>query len=356
MRTISAVTLLVGLTLSHGVATAQEAPPPPPSGGEAPAPAPPTATDTPAPRPAPTEPPPPPPPAVEPRAQSSYRTDAISTGDIRLASASVREHSQNTVLLPEGDLEIGGEMTFLTSSLAPEGGEELVFTDVGLLMLNARYSFGPVELAATADFLVKQPSYMDEWVPQSGSLTTRIALGLGQALSLNVEAGPLLQDLGVWEAATLGIQAKRDVHRTIVFEGLLGGNFTHINFAQLTQQEFWFSEVVVGFKTVLRTPFPAFAAWVTADLSVPVAGEPDRDSPDPAGFLDPQTRLNFSVGSAYLLADEWNLYASFAVIDRGDKKSPESMLPILRGGFDQQHLTLGVQHRWELGKKLQVAE
>jgi hypothetical protein len=171
-----------------------------------------------------------------------------------------------------------------------------------------------------------------------------------------VEAGPLLQDLGVWEAATLGIQAKRDVHRTIVFEGLLGGNFTHINFAQLTQQEFWFSEVVVGFKTVLRTPFPAFAAWVTADLSVPVAGEPDRDSPDPAGFLDPQTRLNFSVGSAYLLADEWNLYASFAVIDRGDKESPESMLPILRGGFDQQHLTLGVQHRWELGKKLQVAE
>jgi hypothetical protein len=32
------------------------------------------------------------------------------------------------------------------------------------------------------------------------------------------------------------------------------------------------------------------------------------------------------------------------------------MLPILRGGFDQQHLTLGVQYRMQLGKKHQVAE
>jgi hypothetical protein len=283
--------------------------------------------------------------------------DRRSTQEIlTVGRSSVREHSQNTVLLPEGDLELGGEMTFLTSDLAPEGGDSLDFTDVGLLMLNARYSFGSVELAATADFLVKQPSFMDEWVPQSGSLSTRVALGVGQALALQIEGGPLLRELGIWEAAQLAIQAKRVVHETIVFEGALGGNFTHINFDQPTPREFWFSEVVVGLKTILRTPFPAFAAWVTADLSIPVAGSPDRDSPDPLGFLDPQTRLNFSVGAAYLLADRWNLYASLAVIDRGDEENPESMLPILRGGFDQQHLTLGVQYRWELGSKLQVAE
>jgi hypothetical protein len=352
MRTTGAAALLIVLTLSHRIAAAQDPPPLPP--GSEPAPAAPEA-------PAPTAPPPAEPVAAPPT--PSVRTAvipadgaAVTTGENFIARISVRESSQNTVLLPKGAIEIGGEMTFLTSSLAPEGGDSLDFTDVGLLMLNARYSFGPVEIAATTDFLVKQPSFMDEWVPQSGSLTTRVALGLQQALAIQFEGGPLLRDLGIWESAQLSIQAKRDVHRTIVFEGALGGNFTHINFDRATQREFWFSEVVVGLKTILRTPFPAFAAWVTADLAIPVAGSPDRDSPDPSGFLDPQTRLNFSVGAAYLLAEQWNLYASLAVIDRGDEENPESMLPILRGGFDQQHLTFGVQYRWELGSKLQVAE
>lgn len=321
MRTIGAASFLIVLTLSPGIAATEEAP------------------------------------SAVARAESPDVERGVATAEVLSQSgSSVRELSQNTVLLPKGDLELGGEMTFVTSSLAPEGGEDLEFTDVGLLMVNARYSFGPVELAATADFLVKQPSFMDEWVPQSGSLSTRVALGLGQALALHFEGGPLLRDLGVWESAALSIQAKRDVHETIVFEGALGGNITHLHFDQPTQRAFWFSEVVVGLKTVLRTPFPAFAAWVTADLSIPVAGNPDRDSPDPSGFLDPQTRLNFSIGAAYLLADQWNLYASLAVLDRGDEENPQSMLPILRGGFDQQHLTLGVQYRWELGRKLQVAE
>jgi hypothetical protein len=275
---------------------------------------------------------------------------------VYIVSGSTRSLSQNSVLLPEGDLELGGELTFLTSSVPPAGGEELVFTDVGLLMLNVRYSTGSVEIAAAADLLIKQPSFMDEWVPQAGSLTTRVALGEGQALSLNLEGGPLLRDLGVWEGAALVIQAKRAVHDTIVFEGALGGNFTHLNFDQPTQEAFWFSEVEVGLKVIFRTPFTAFAAWAGADLHVPVAGNPDSDAPDPAGFLDPSTRLNANIGAAYLVANRWNIYASLAVIDRGDKGNPESMLPILRGGFDQQHLTLGVQYRWELGRKMRMAE
>jgi hypothetical protein len=268
----------------------------------------------------------------------------------------VRALSQNALLLPRGDLEVGGEMTFLTSSFGPAGSRALAFTDVGLVLTNVRYSFGPVELAAAVDFLVKHPSHMSEWVPQAGSLTTRVALGEQQALSLHLAGGPLLAGLGIWEGAELAIQAKRTAHDTIVFEGALGGDFMHLNFARPTGQVFWFGEVAVGAKTTLRTPHPAFATWVEAGLHIPVAKNPDRDTPDPAGYLDPRTRLDFSVGAAYLLAERWNLYARFTVVDRGDRENPESMLPILRGGFDQQHVTLGLAYRWELGRTVEGAK
>jgi hypothetical protein len=278
----------------------------------------------------------------------------VHTESISLAGSSyssVRESALNTLLLPRGGLEVGGEITFLTSSLSPKEGEALVFSDIGLVTLSSRYSFGPVELAAAGTLLVKQPSYMDEWVPQAGSLTALFALGVGQAVALRFATGPLLQDKGLWEAAELALQAKRDVDQTLVFKGTLGGTFTHLNRSPSTQKTFWFSEVVVSLETVLRTPHRAFAAWAGAELRIPVAGSPDRDDPDPAGFLDPHTRLNFILASAYTLVDDWDLYARFAVIDRGDKSNPESMLPILDGGFDQQQLTIGVIHRWDLDKK-----
>jgi hypothetical protein len=46
--------------------------------------------------------------------------------------------------------------------------------------------------------------------------------------------------------------------------------------------------------------------------------------------------------------DQWDLYVRLAVVDRGDKGRPETMLPILDGGFDQQHTTFGLVYHWEL--------
>lgn len=277
---------------------------------------------------------------------------AVYTGGF----SSARAQSQNTLLLPEGDLEVGGELTFLTSGISLGRDRAIAFTDVGLLLLNSRYSFGPVELAAAVELLLKQPSYTDEWVPQAGSLTGLVALGEGQALGLHLSGGPLLGDQGIWEGAELALRAKRVVDETLVFEGSLGGAFTSLDFAPDRAQRFWFGEVVTSLQTTLRTPRRAFAMWIGAELRFPVAHNPDADDPDPAGFLDPQTRLNFYAAGAYSFVDSWDLYARFAVIDRGDRDEPETMLPILDGGFDQQQITLGVVHRWELGgKELQRA-
>lgn len=274
-------------------------------------------------------------------ARESIKAQEIVTVGL---SMSARERSMNSVLLPPKTLQVGGDLTFLISDSSPKAGEQLDFTDVGLLTLNSRYSFGPVELALASDLLIKQPSYMDEWVPQAGSLTALIALGEQQALGINGGIGPLLEDKGRWESATLSLHAKRVVHETLVFKGALGGNFTHLGLAANPQQAFWFSEIVVGLEAILRSPIPMFAGWVGADLHIPVAKNPDGEDPDPAGYLDPQIRLNFVLAAAYSFVRDWDLVVRFAFIDRGDKDNPQSTLPILNGGFDQQQITIGVVH------------
>ncbi|WP_437965877.1 hypothetical protein WMF04_40600 [Sorangium sp. So ce260] len=269
----------------------------------------------------------------------------------RFDSSSVRAQSLDSLLLPAGGLEVGGEMTLVTSELSLRGApddEGLAFTDVGLLSLSSRYSFGPVELAASMALLVKQPSYRDDFVPQNGSLSGRVALGDGQALTLRLAGGPLLDDLGLWEGAELLLGAKRSVHSTLVFQGALGGAFTHLSYAEDTAQPFWLGEIVVDAETILRTPSRAFSMWIGADLRFPVVHNPDRQDPDPSGFLAPTTRLNVYLGGAYSYVDDWDLYVRFAVLDRGDTAEPWTMVPILDGGFDQQQLTLGVIHRWDL--------
>ncbi|WP_437304654.1 hypothetical protein [Sorangium sp. So ce388] len=379
MRLAAALGVLLGLGLCHDLARAQVPPRPAgpaeqqqPQSGQPPAPvapseqlpsAPPAPSEQAAPieQVAPSEqvapveqaaPPPGPPgglPEIAPQVEPSTREMSAS-----FDSSSVRALSTNSLLLPAGGLELGGEMTLVTSELSlrrDPDGEGLAFTDVGLLSLNGRYSFGPVELAAAMALLVKQPDTADELVPQNGSLAGRVALGDGQALTLRLAGGPLLGDLGLWEGGELLLQAKRAAHSTLVFQGALGGAFTHLDFAEDTEQPFWLGEVVVDAETILRTPVRAFSLWLGVDLRFPVLHNPDNHDPDPSGFLAPTTRLNVYVGTAYSYVEDWDLYLRVAVLDRGDKAEPWTMVPILDGGFDQQQFSLGVMHRWDLAEK-----
>jgi hypothetical protein len=59
-------------------------------------------------------------------------------------------------------------------------------------------------------------------------------------------------------------------------------------------------------------------------------------------------RLNLEAGAALSLrADGWNVYASYTIVDRGELDKPETTLPILDGGFDQQQVVIGVEYRFE---------
>jgi hypothetical protein len=57
--------------------------------------------------------------------------------------------------------------------------------------------------------------------------------------------------------------------------------------------------------------------------------------------VDPQPRLDFHVGTVLSL-DKWDLFAEFAVVDRGDMVDPATRLPVLDGGFDQRQVMFGV--------------
>ena len=43
----------------------------------------------------------------------------------------------------------------------------------------------------------------------------------------------------------------------------------------------------------------------------------------------------------------WDLFAEFAIVDRGDMENPATRLPIMDGGFDQQQILLGVTRHFE---------
>ena len=58
--------------------------------------------------------------------------------------------------------------------------------------------------------------------------------------------------------------------------------------------------------------------------------------------IDPQPRLDFHAGTVLSIVKEWDLFADFAVIDRGDVANPATRLPILDGGFDQKQIVFGV--------------
>jgi hypothetical protein len=58
--------------------------------------------------------------------------------------------------------------------------------------------------------------------------------------------------------------------------------------------------------------------------------------------FDPQPRLDFHAGTVLSLVKEWDLYADFSVIDRGDLANPATRLPILDGGFDQKQIVFGM--------------
>jgi len=260
------------------------------------------------------------------------------TGDY---SGSPRAVVSDWMLLQKGVGEVGGDLTFITSDAT---SQDVNFTDIGILTLRGRYSFGRVELGAAVDLLIKQPSYLDEPVSQGGGLVARVGVRHHMAAALVLTGGPLTGDKGLWGGVDLVLQMKKVVHETLVFQGSFGGAYTHL--ALDGTKDAWFVEGLIGGDTMLKTPRGEFGVFVGANLRQPIVASPDKNDGE-AFYLDPQTRLNFSTGMVYAVVKNWDLMVAYSVVDRGDEGEPATTLPILSGGFDQRDFVFTIVHRWD---------
>jgi hypothetical protein len=275
-------------------------------------------------------------PAVSEEATRTGRTiDGVSL------SGSTRGKAQDWMIMPSGTATAGGTLAFVTAERGM--GDTLKFTDVVMTSVNARVAFRHrFELAAGATFLPKQPSFTDELLWQSASLGARVGFGDRYAAFVTGAGGVLLDDRGMWAGADVGLQARKSLHRTLLVEGTFGGSGTSL-FEDQRDQAAWLTEVVTGGELIFRDPFGTVAGWVGTEFRFPVAHDSMMSNTGEPAY-DPQTRVNFYLGGTLSYIDNWDIYAQYAFIDRGDAIDPRTTLPILAGGFDQQQIVIGVTH------------
>jgi hypothetical protein len=251
-----------------------------------------------------------------------------------------RSMAEDWLILPKGSATLGGNLRFMTA----EGGlgdEPLRFTDVVLLDASGRISLTETsELFANLTLLPKQPSSTGELLWQGTSLGWRMGFAERFAASVRATVGPTLAHSGYWTTADVGLEARKSLHETFRFQGMLGASATALFLEGSPERRLGFGEIVADGELVLRVPNGAAAMWVGTQFRFPVV---KSAAPD----LDPQTRVNFRIGGVLAYIDDWDIYAEFSVNDRGELREPATRIPVLDGGFDQTMLVLGVTRRFQ---------
>jgi hypothetical protein len=275
-----------------------------------------------------------------PAAAQSVTPTLDAASRVSGTESSMRSQIEEWMIDPRIATEVGGQLRFITARAGLDG-EPLRFTDVGLASLAVRHTFGArAEIAAAIDLLAKQPGGLDAAPIQGVSLGVRLALARNWVAWASFAGAPLLGDLGYLAETSLGVEARSRIDRTVAFKGALGLSATPLLLDAGGRP--WFAEVVASGQVLLRAPHGEAGMWIGADYRVPLL---DRDR---GGVeLDPQTRLGFNTGVVLGWIPRWDLFAAFAVIDRGDEGAPASQLPVLDGGFDQVQLVFGATRRWE---------
>jgi len=83
------------------------------------------------------------------------------------------------------------------------------------------------------------------------------------------------------------------------------------------------------------------AFWIRFDYAVPV------EEGGVVWSFDPSVWLGVEVGGVLTVSEAgWDVFAAYSFIDRGELDRPETMLPILDGGFDPTQVLAGVAHRF----------
>lgn len=284
----------------------------------------------------------------------SLATDApAAQAESVTIGASARGVAEDYLVLPKGG-ELTSQMKFVMADTML-GGEGLKFTDLALFGITGRWSvFSKLEIAASADFLPKQPSYTDEKPWQSVSFALRSPLGHHVALSVSGAGGHLLGHTGRWTREAMMLEWKKPIccgsgrEQDIVAFDLQGGVDAMGLAAAHGGENAILTELGTQFSTLVREPTGHWGAWLGIAYAIPV----QHSGTDPTTDMGirPQPRLDFHIGTVVSIEHRWDLFVDFAVIDRGDLRDASTRLPILDGGFDQKQVVFGVTRQIHLGE------
>ena len=186
----------------------------------------------------------------------------------------------------------------------------------------------------------KQPSYTDEKVWQSAAGSVRAPLGRNVAVTFSGAGGHLIDHAGMWTREAMSLEWKKPIDREWLAFDVQGGLDGIGLSAPATTSSAFITELAVQTSALFREPSGHWGAWLGIGYAVPVQSS-GRD-PTTNVAIDPQARLDFHAGTVLSIDRKWDLFADFAVIDRGDLEDPATRLPILDGGFDQKQIVFGV--------------
>ena len=262
-------------------------------------------------------------------------------------SGSARGVSQDYMVMPSGG-ELTGSMRFITSQKVSGFGndEALRFSDLALFTVGGRYSLlTKLELSAAASFLAKQPSATDERPWQSIALGIRSPLGKRVALAINGSGGHLIDHQGQWFAQSIALQWRKPLEKLVQFE--VSGGLEGLGLDAKGSPSAFITELAVNGSALFREPRGHWGSWIGIGYAIPV--NVHGTDPTTNREVDPQPRLDFRIGTVISL-NRWDLFAEFAVVDRGDLSNPATRLPVIEGGFDQRQLLFGVTRHLESTK------
>ena len=267
--------------------------------------------------------------------EGSYATSADV---MNVSRGSHRGVAQDYLVAPAGG-ELTSSMKFLMTEPSL-GGEAMKFSDLALFSVGARWSFlAKLELSIEGTFLAKQPSYTDEKPWQSVGGAIRSPIGKRAALQITGAGGHLIGHQGMWTKEALLLQFRQEIADEIMqFE--VAGGVDGVSLSAPNAPSAFITEVAFMTSALFREPSGHWGGWVGLGYAVPVSSR--GEDPTTGIRVDPQPRLDFRIGTVLSLVKNWDLFAEFAIVDRGDMEDPATRLPILDGGFDQKQVILGV--------------
>lgn len=261
----------------------------------------------------------------------------VSAGEVMIVQGSHRGVAQDYLVRPAGG-EITGQMRFLMAEPI-FGGDAMKFSDLALFGIGGRWSlFSKLELSLEANFLAKQPSFTDEKPWQSVGGAIRSPIGRRAAVQISVAGGHLIGQEGMWTKEALVLQWRKPIAKVLQFD--IAGGVDGVSLSAPNAPSAFITEVALTTSALFREPTGHWGGWVGLGYAVPVAFR--GQDPTTGMSVDPQPRLDFRIGTVLSLVKNWDLFAEFAIVDRGDLEDPATRLPILDGGFDQRQVILGV--------------